>query len=56
MKKTSKKIEMPKQVFTTVSTEVDAILEELVQWTIDKSDKNLKLEDLKLKQDNDEEK
>jgi hypothetical protein len=44
MAKRIKQIEMPKQTFTTVNTEVDAILEELVDWILTKSDGNLELE------------
>jgi hypothetical protein len=44
MAKRIKPIEMPKQTFTTVNTEVDAILEELVGWILTKSDGNLELE------------
>lgn len=52
MAKRIKPIEMPKQTFTTVNTEVDAILEELVDWGKNRSDLNLKLEEPKLKEDN----
>ena len=51
MKKKNKPTEQPKVVFTTVNTQVDEILEELADWSKNKSGENLQLEQPKLKND-----
>jgi hypothetical protein len=54
MAKRIKPIEMPKQTFTTVNTAVDEILEELADWSRNRSSENLKLEAPKLKEEDGE--
>jgi hypothetical protein len=51
MKKKNKLTEQPKVVFTTVNTQVDEILEDLANWSRNRSSENLQLEQPKLKND-----
>jgi hypothetical protein len=51
MKKKNKPTEQPKVVFTTVNTQVDEILEDLANWSRNRSSENLQLEQPKLKND-----